>query len=251
LRLGMSCVLDALCLECLVSWHALRLGHALCLGGSPVPVAPNAPRQARATQHRLSPAIQCTLWPVACTRMLGERAPSWWVPGPCSPTPIPPCRHAGVQEAGAPRLRRDEAEAGAGPSGSRVGAPAWTLLLGLLMPHRAHLTPAVSRRALHDTRLPQRYHWRGRLQCDVRSPPGHGLPRLPGELPPRWRRVVVVCLGLSGLVCHVLALLSWSWGLGVVVLACLGCSLFALVSWGCYLGFLSWPACACMGFVGA
>ena len=31
-----------------------------------------------------------------------------------------------------------------------------------------HLTPAVSRRATHDSRMRQSSHWRGRLQCFVR-----------------------------------------------------------------------------------
>jgi hypothetical protein len=66
LRLGMSCVLDALCLECLVSWHALRLGHALCLGGSPVPVAPNAGPELRleagARHERTLEAVSSRPW---------------------------------------------------------------------------------------------------------------------------------------------------------------------------------------------
>jgi len=82
-----------------------------------------------------------------------------------------------------------------------------------------------------DDRLPHRYHWRGRLQCNVRPRPCHCTPCLPCDLPQRWRRVVLVGLGLLSwfvclachvLACHVLVLLSWSCCLGVVVLACLG-----------------------------
>ena len=59
-------------------------------------------------------------------------------------TTAPPSPGVSGQGARAPGLRTDEAGVDAGGRGSRVGALAGALALGLLTPHRAHLTPAVS-----------------------------------------------------------------------------------------------------------
>ena len=126
---------------------------------------------------------------------------------------------------------------------------------------RWRLTPAVSRRAMDDTRRPQNCHWRGRLQCMVRPTLSH---RVPCPFPPGRSATGPV----GGKWCRsraVLGFLSWGYCLGAIVLQnalqvedqltfCLGVIVLGLLSWPVCLGWafclglsvlglLSWPVC--------
>ena len=80
----------------------------------------------------------------------------WWVPGPWPAPPGPPWTRAGEEGAGVQRLRTDGAGATAGACGSRVGTPAGALPLGLLVPHRAHLTiHCAATSGLRDRKAPK------------------------------------------------------------------------------------------------
>lgn len=99
----------------------------------------------------------------------------WWGPGLWPTTTVPPWRHVCDEGAGAPRLRTDGAGGDAGGGGSRVGALAGARHLGLLAPHRAHRTPAVSRRPHPPTSAGHTPSaGGGRLQCLMRLGPWQG-----------------------------------------------------------------------------
>ena len=124
------------------------------------------------------------------------------------------------------------------------------------------LTPAVSRRATHDSRMRTSYHWRGRLQCFVRPSPSRwpSAPR-PRCGPPqgRWMwsgaggvRSWPLCRGLYVVACMSWPFMSWPVCLGLYVLAfhVLAFHVLACVSWGCRLCF---PVLKCLfeyGFCG-